>query len=224
MNKRTNIKLDAYISECMNTLEDVLHKPFSYYFQKYKNKYKQIILKEFENIEFLKNNKSMQEKISKYIVSNKFNDDASISFLTSIYVKNLFIENERMDSVDYTSISVGLYKTVEIVLNQIINDNWCELKVMDKKDKIILANNKKMELGSMQLIYNNGIMPLLLKEYTSENDIQNINQISDDIQTWRNDYRNGFCHKEAQVDKNFCEKLEIFAKEFIIKIIQYLEK
>jgi hypothetical protein len=224
MNKRTSIKLDVEISKCISSLDDVLNKPFSYFYKNHKSEYKEIVFEQFENMDVLKKNNELCEKVKNYINSDKFNDEAVISFLTSIYVKNLFEENKRMDSMDYTSVSFGLYKMVEITLNQIINDCWKDIVVKDDNNKTLYGHYKNQELGTMQFIYDRGIKPILLKELnpSTAKDIKNIEQISDDIETWRTDYRNGYCHKETQQSKTFSEEIEKFAKEFIVRIIEYL--
>lgn len=223
MNEKINLKLEEEITKCLNSLDDVLNKPFSYFYNNYKSIYKEIVFEQFKDMVVLKNNKELCKKVENYIKSDKINDDAIISFLTSIYVKNLFEENKRMDSLDYTSVSFGLYKMVEIVLNQIINDCWGTVVVKDDNGKILYGNYKKHELGAMQFIYDRGIMPMLLQEFNNDGETKRkLEKIKDDINSWRTKYRNGFCHKDAQTNKEFCEEVELFAKEFIVEIVEWL--
>ena len=113
---------------------------------------------------------------------------------------------KNIDFIDYTYISVSLFKLTEVIFNKMLTKYWGDTKIIsieeNKKAKeeerdphYIDLSNSKLVLGAMEQFFNsiNNDVQLHLSQKARYR-----NEIKAKLKPWIKDDRNGFLHKDIQ--------------------------
>jgi len=111
-----------------------------------------------------------------------------------------------MDFIDYTYISVSLFKLTELVFNKMLTKYWGDTKIIsaeenkkakeeDRDPHYIDLSNSKLVLGAMEQFFNsiNNDVQRHLAQKSRYRD-----EIKVRLRPWIKDDRNGFLHKDIQ--------------------------
>lgn len=133
------------------------------------------------------------EKVIKLIYTYMFSSSALKSY-------------KDIDFIDYTYISVSLFKLTEVVFNKVLNKYWGNTKIISMEEnkkakeknrnpRQIDLSNDQLVLGEMEQFFNsiNNEVQLHLSQKTRYRD-----EIKVRLRPWIRDDRNGFLHKDIQ--------------------------
>ena len=133
------------------------------------------------------------EKVIKLIYTYMFSSSALKSY-------------KDIDFIDYTYISVSLFKLTEVVFNEVLNKYWGNTKIISMEEnkkakeenrnpRQIDLSNDQLVLGAMEQFFNsiNNEVQLHLSQKTRYRD-----EIKVRLKPWIRDDRNGFLHKDIQ--------------------------
>ncbi len=229
MNKKQPQMLLARVNEMIDSYIEQMSRPLSYYMEKYKERFAEIYAEKLKSYLSDKEDKIMLEKIDNYMNAEKHNEGDCLAVLTAIYTKNLFLIDERMDSVDYTSVVVGYFKAVEIMFKNLLVMSYPNFSMIDRQNNVLSVQRildekvdkeyKKegMSFGNLKYMFDFGIK----EEFFEEDLKEELDEFSRQTQRWLDD-RNRFQHIELQTDKAEALRIEQDAYKLMLNLIKYL--
>ena len=137
---------------------------------------------------------SERKIVTSYLKDCPNSNDISRMIYTFAYtLKGFEHDKEYSDYLDLTFILVSVFKIVEVVFSNLLNEEFGNKRIRDSRGNIIDFSNEKLTLGNMKQFF-----------YSSDRDIQcflNKNQqVSKDtlsiMNRWIDESRNGFLHKD----------------------------
>jgi len=136
-----------------------------------------------------------QEQISlitNYLKSTEKLEKIIKMLLTFQYAYNLFSSNKNVDVLDFTFIAVSLFKTTEIIFNDLLNKYWSHIVIKNNFGKTIDYSNETLELGKMNLFFEFADMEVA--GHLRRRQLY-YNKLINKLTTWISKSRNGFLHK-----------------------------
>ncbi|MDD7316739.1 MAG: hypothetical protein PUG55_04860 [Bacillales bacterium] len=169
---------------------------------------------------------SLSEKERKIVISYlkdcpNSNDISRMIYTFAYTLKGFEYGKEYSDYLDLTFILVSVFKIVEVVFSNLLNEEFGNKRIRDNRGNIIDFSNEKLTLRNMKQFF-----------YSSDRDIQcflNKNQqLSKDtlliMNRWIDESRNGFLHKDIvevsnveQLAESITDSLQLLCNLFIYK-------
>lgn len=147
-------------------------------------------------------------KIEDGITHTQHIDKIARLLYTFIHTKKfLDLQKSNDEYLDLTFITVSLFKTVEIIFNEVLNNKWPYLYIKTKNGIIKFSENN-LTLGNMYQIFKNDkdifipdeILQCLRCNEKRSTDLKNL------LSRWISKTRNGFLHKDLiQVNDNMID-------------------
>ena len=149
------------------------------------------------------------KKIEFSILQIQHIDEITKLLYTFIHTKKLFdeyIQKNNDEYFDLTFITVSLFKTVEIIFNELLNNKWPHLYIKTKDKKINFSDNY-LTLGNMYQIFKNDkniFIPDEIVQYLNNKGRRN--ELQQLLSRWINKTRNGFLHKDLiEINNNMID-------------------
>ncbi len=235
MNEKQPQMLLERVNEMINSYIEQMNRPLSYYMEKFKDRFTEIYAEKLKSYLLDKDDKIMQEKIDNYMSAEKHNDGDCLAVLTAIYTKNLFLIDERMDTVDWTSVVVGYFKAVEIMFKNLLVMFYPEYDMIDRQgktlsvqrileekiDKKFRIQKEDMAFGNLKYMFDFGIRKEFLKGDLNLD--KELDDFASQTQKWSDD-RNKFQHIKLQTDKTEALRIEQDAYKLMLNLIKFLSK
>jgi hypothetical protein len=133
-----------------------------------------------------------KEIISNYVLNSKHSKKILKLFDTFLYTKSLLQYKDIYDLYDLSFITVSIFKVVEVIFADLLNNKYPEKTIVDENNKIIKLGNDNLTLGEMYQIFNcddEDIKAFLEEKPRCLGRIQVI------FSTWLKHSRNGYLHK-----------------------------
>lgn len=136
-----------------------------------------------------------KEKIINYLYSCDYSKQVIKMFYTFLFAYSIFKEkhDDKYDFFDLTFITVSIFKCNEVIFNNLLNQRWPNISIIDMKKNRIPLGARDLSLGEMNQIF-----------YTEDNRIKTVLQqnksrsieLGIKLGKWIKYVRNGFLHKD----------------------------
>lgn len=199
-NDKRNKLYDIYIS-LYDKYDEAYGRPDEY-LEKIDDLNYKLLFKSFIYLNVKNELKSNEiEAITNYILNmEQANQIIKLLYTTSI-TYNLFKKGESeidgtyngYENCDFTFIAVTLFKTVEVVFNNLLFDKWNDRYIIDGQRNKIYFSDRKITLGQMEQVFKaqESFVVDLFSKHERE-----VDELYKKISKWRSTTRNGFLHKD----------------------------
>lgn len=137
-------------------------------------------------------------------------DEIIKMIFTFMFTFNSIKKYQNLNFLDYTFISVELFKITELVFNRFLNIYWKNKKIQDVNSNDIIFSNKQLELGKMYQFYKSKDKEIINHLKKKINLTYKIEEI---LPRWISKTRNGFLHKDildiATLEKSIEDSINI---------------
>lgn len=133
------------------------------------------------------------EYVYNFLASSVYSDTVIRMLFTYNYTCDLYSKHPN-DYIDLTFITVSLYKVVEILLCNLVNEKFGKNIIKDRKSKEIDLSRDDLTLGEMNQIFycdNDEIETYLDNKYPYSDKLRRL------LKVWIKYSRNGFLHKDS---------------------------
>lgn len=187
-------KIIEIIEKCLNKCKEIKSKPLSWFYEDNKERFIEYALEKlFATID----NSIIGEEEKKLVKLELLQVDNIESIVKLIFTYKFASTSlsgyDELDFMDYTYISVSVFKLTEILFNKMLNKYWSHKKIIDRRSSHIDLAETKLVLGKM-------------KQFLSSDDDEIVrhlgckkkylNKLNEKLGVWIEQKRNGYLHKD----------------------------
>ena len=216
-----NTKTNTYqkiIEKFLLDLNKIIKTGLDELYEENKTVFVEIVLPIFINKATLNLNNKEKQIIYDYLTKNKDIDKIMQLILTFQYTSKLnrYVKHNEhagftnvSNFLDFSFVAVQMFKLVEIVFYDLLNEFWNNNNIVDKYGKVEVSDDK-INLGKMNQFFNATDKEIIshLKQKSLHN-----NLLQEKLSDWISKTRNGFLHKhilsESLLNESVSDSIDI---------------
>ena len=187
-------KIIEMLEKCSRKCREINSKPLSWFYEDNKKKFINCALdKLFSTIDISIINEEEKEMVKVELLQLDNIENIVKLIFTYKFTSTAVSGYDELDFMDYTYISVSVFKLTEILFNKMLNKYWAHKKIIDRGSNQIDLAETKLVLGKM-------------KQFLSSRDEEILNhldcrkkyvtKLNEKLGVWIEHKRNGYLHKD----------------------------
>lgn len=214
-------KIIEIIEKCSNKCREINSKPLSWFYEDNKEKFIDCALEKlFATIDDSIINKEEKEVVKQELLQVDNIESIVKLIFTYKFTSTSLSGYEELDFMDYTYISVSVFKLTEILFNKMLNKYWSHKKIVDKRSNRIDLAETKLVLGKMKQFLSSDDEEIVKHLECNKKYLDKLNE---KLGVWIEQKRNGYLHKDILNLKDLQDSV-IASFELICLIVLVVKK